>query len=158
MTHKHTKEGNYKIKIVTVSNSRTLEQDESGDKIEEILKKDDHEIKRKVIKDNKQSILQQIDLNQDLIIYCGGTGLSKEDVTVEALKPNFNKEIPGFSQYFRQKSIEEVGSRAIMTRATAGLIDDTYLFAIPGSINAAKIGAEIIKEEINHLIYHRQEK
>lgn len=158
MTHKHTKTGNYKIKIVTVSDSRTMEEDESGDKIEEILKKDNHKITRAIVKDKKQEIRKEIDPKFDLIIFCGGTGVSESDVTVEAVEPLFNKELPGFAQYFRKKSFDEVGSKAILTRVTAGIMKRTWVFAIPGSVNAAKTASEIIKKEMNHLIYHIQEK
>lgn len=158
MNHKHTKEKKCKIKIVTVSDTRTLKNDSSGDTIEKILEKENHEIERKIVKDNKKEILNQISKKEDIIIYCGGTGISKKDVTVEAIKPILDKNIPGFAEYFRAKSFEEVGSRAILTRATAGLIDDTIIFAIPGSKNAAETATKIIKKELNHLIYHRQEK
>ncbi|PTD94644.1 molybdenum cofactor biosynthesis protein [archaeon SCG-AAA382B04] len=154
MTHKHSEKGNYEIKVVTVSDTRTIEEDESGDSIEDIFKKDDHEITRTIVKDKKQQIRKEIDHNYDLIIFCGGTGVSKRDVTIEAVKPLLDKELPGFAQYFRKKSFEEVGTRAIMTRTTAGILDTTYIFAIPGSVNAAKTAANIIKKEINHLVYH----
>ncbi|OKY78672.1 MAG: Molybdopterin biosynthesis enzyme MoaB [Candidatus Methanohalarchaeum thermophilum] len=154
MTHKHQKETECKIKIITVSDTRNIEKDKSGDKIQEILNDKKHTIDRTIIKDNKTQIINKISQKYDLIIYCGGTGISKRDVTVEAIKPLLDKEITGFAQYFRSKSFEEVGSRAILTRAIGGVINNTLVFALPGSVNAAKTGAKIIKKELNHLMYH----
>lgn len=157
MTHEHTTKEKPKIKVIIVSDSRTLKEDKSGQKIKEILKEKAKEIDLTLVKDDKAEITQEINTNYDLIIYSGGTGVSKKDVTIEAIKPLLEKQLPGFGEYFRKKSSKEIGARTILTRTTAGLYQNTYLFAVPGSTNAAETASKIIKDQINHLMYHKKE-
>jgi molybdenum cofactor biosynthesis protein B len=93
----------------------------------------------------------------DVIVICGGTGLTHLDLTLEAVEPLFEKEIPGFGEIFRLKSLDEVGTRAILTRATAGVYRGKPIFCLPGSPNAAKLGMELILAEIEHILKHISE-
>ncbi len=90
----------------------------------------------------------------DAIVICGGTGLTHLDLTLEAVEPLFEKEIPGFGEIFRLKSLDEVGTRAILTRASAGVYRGRPIFCLPGSPNAAKLGMELILAEIEHILNH----
>jgi molybdenum cofactor biosynthesis protein B len=93
----------------------------------------------------------------DAIVICGGTGLTHLDLTLEAVEPLFEKEIPGFGEIFRLKSLDEVGTRAILTRASAGVYRGKPIFCLPGSPNAARLGMELILAEIDHVLKHISE-
>ena len=93
----------------------------------------------------------------DAIVICGGTGLTHLDLTLEAVEPLFEKEIPGFGEIFRLKSLDEVGTRAILTRASAGVYHGKPIFCLPGSPNAARLGTELILAEIEHILKHISE-
>jgi len=133
--------------------------DPSGDLAETLLKSSGVEdIERKLIKDDKIMIHETISEAEEkgfhMVIFIGGTGVSPDDVTVEALKPLFDKELTGFNTLFTVYSSTEVGSRAISSRATAGIIKDILVFAIPGSVNAVETAMKkIILKEYEHLLY-----
>jgi molybdenum cofactor biosynthesis protein B len=93
----------------------------------------------------------------DAIVICGGTGLTHLDLTLEAVEPLFEKEITGFGEIFRLKSLDEVGTRAILTRASAGIYRGKPIFCLPGSPNAARLGMELILAEIEHILKHISE-
>ncbi|MGB3943307.1 MAG: MogA/MoaB family molybdenum cofactor biosynthesis protein, partial [Methanothrix sp.] len=90
----------------------------------------------------------------DAVVLCGGTGLAPKDLTIEAAEPLFDKTIPGFGEVFRQKSLDEVGTRAILTRASAGVVRGVPVFCLPGSPAAARLGIDLILAEIDHILYH----
>lgn len=93
----------------------------------------------------------------DAIVICGGTGLTHLDLTLEAVEPLFEKTLPGFGEIFRYKSLEEVGTRAMLTRAAAGVYHARPIFCLPGSPGAARLGLDLILEEIEHIIEHIRE-
>ena len=93
----------------------------------------------------------------DAIIICGGTGLTHLDLTLEAIEPLFEKTLPGFGEIFRYKSLDEVGSRAMLTRAAAGIYQGRPVFCLPGSPGAARLGTELILAEIEHILGHIRE-
>jgi molybdenum cofactor biosynthesis protein B len=95
--------------------------------------------------------------NADAIIICGGTGLTHLDLTLEAIEPLFEKTLPGFGEIFRYKSLDEVGLRAMLTRATAGVYHERPVFCLPGSPGAARLGLDLILKEIEHIIGHIKE-
>ena len=127
------------IALLTVTDTRTLENDKSGNILVEKIKKANHNlIERKICKDNKEDIkiileewTQKKDL--DVIITTGGTGLTGRDITPEALDEIADKHIPGFGEIFRYFSLETVGTSSIQSRACAVLSNGKYIFALPGS-------------------------
>lgn len=150
------------IDILIVSDSRTYETDETGKWLKSAIL-DDEKLNIKfgeynLIKNNSTMINEQLEqfLNNKshALIISGGTGLSSRDITIETIKPKFNKELDGFGEIFRYLSFQEIGSRAILSRATLGIINSKVIFLLPGSLNAVKLAYDkIIKEQIHHLIY-----
>jgi molybdenum cofactor biosynthesis protein B len=134
------------IAILTVSDTRTKDDDVSGDTLEKRVKDAGHIVcARTLLPDDQAKITAQIKLwiadpRIDVVISTGGTGLTGRDVTVEALRPLFEKEIDGFSVLFHQISYGKIGTSTIQSRACAGLAGGTYLFALPGSPGAVKDG------------------
>tara|TARA_B100002051_G_C16558962_1_gene546506 strand:- start:191 stop:718 length:528 start_codon:yes stop_codon:yes gene_type:complete len=144
------------IAVITISDSRTIENDTSGDTLEKRIVNSGHQIiKRIIIPDDVNKIkntLKSISLEKDVdcIITTGGTGLTGRDTTPEAIKEIANKHIDGFGELFRQVSFEKIGTSAIQSRAVAALINSTYVFCLPGSTGACKDGwDEILKYQLD---------
>lgn len=95
--------------------------------------------------------------NADAVVICGGTGLTSQDLTLEAVEPLFEKTLPGFGEIFRYRSLEEVGTRAMLSRAAAGIYHGRPVFCLPGSPGAARLGIELILAEIAHIVGHVRE-
>lgn len=135
-----------RIAVLTVSDTRTAENDTSGDTLVERLSAAGHVLAdRALLRDDVMTIAEHLKKwiarpDVDVIISTGGTGLTGRDVTVEAMRPLFEKEIDGFSTLFHQISFEKVGTSTIQSRACAGLACGTFLFALPGSTGAVKDG------------------
>ena len=130
---------NVNIALLTVTDTRTLETDKSGNILQEKIKNANHNlIERKICKDNKKDIKKIIKnwlkkKKIDVIITTGGTGLTGRDITPEALNEIADKHIPGFGEIFRYVSLETVGTSSIQSRACAVLAKGKYIFALPGS-------------------------
>ena len=145
------------ISVITVSSSRTKENDESGKIIIEYIKNSQHNLKfYDIVKDDiyeiRKKFFEYIE-ESDVLIFNGGTGISKYDLTPDAISP-FLKILPGFGEIFRYLSYQEIGSSAIMSRATAGTYKDKIVFLLPGSPKACKMAMEkIIINELNHIHY-----
>ncbi|GAA0527994.1 molybdenum cofactor biosynthesis protein B [Halorubrum aquaticum] len=146
------------VAVVTVSSSRSLEEDASGDRLVETFEDAGHEVVvRELVDDEFDGVQGAVDQlarreDTDAIVTTGGTGVTPDDVTPEAVDPLFQKELPGFGELFRRLSAEEVGTRTIGSRATAGVIDGTIVCCLPGSENAVRLGVEeIVLPEIGHL-------
>ena len=162
-THEHKKHapGKVSIGIITVSTTRALEDDTSGKWISETAAAQGHDVLyHQVIPDDVDiiaSTLQNVIRNEQpqVILMSGGTGITPQDVTIEALSPLFAKVLTGFGPLFAQLSFKEIGSAAYLSRALAGVIDDTVVFCMPGSINACKLACrELIFPELGHLVKH----
>jgi molybdenum cofactor biosynthesis protein B len=145
--------------VVTVSDTRTVETDSSGQIIQELLTRSGNRIALYLIIPDEpaqiQLLLQQISDRGDLkvLIFNGGTGIATRDNTYDALVPLFRKTLPGFGELFRYLSYQEIGSRAIASRAIAGIYGDLLIFSLPGSTNAVKLALEkLIIPEISHLV------
>ena len=145
-----------RIAILTVSDTRTQANDTSGDILIERLEMAGHELAdRKILKDDKNLIQDQVKnwtAREDIqvIISTGGTGLTGRDVTVEAMRPLFDKEIDGFSVVFHMVSYGTVGLSTLQSRACAGLIGDTFVFCLPGSNGAVKDGWDkVIRDQLD---------
>ena len=145
-----------RIAILTVSDTRTQANDTSGDILIERLEMAGHELAdRKILKDDKNLIQDQVKdwtAREDIhvIVSTGGTGLTGRDVTVEAMRPLFDKEIDGFSVVFHMVSFGTVGLSTLQSRACAGLIRETFVFCLPGSNGAAKDGWDkVIRDQLD---------
>jgi len=144
------------IAVITISDSRTKENDTSGDTLEKRITDAGHKmIKRTIIPDDVSKIKNTLDTMSkeeeiDCIITTGGTGLTGRDTTPEAVKAIASKHIDGFGELFRQVSFEKIGTSAIQSRAVAALINSTYVFCLPGSTGACKDGwDEILQYQLD---------
>jgi molybdenum cofactor biosynthesis protein B len=144
--------------ILTVSSSRTLDDDPAGDAIAAAFESDGHEVAvRDVAGDDFDSLQSTVDRlvdrdGVDVVVTTGGTGVTPDDVTIEAVSGLFDKELPGFGELFRRYSEDEIGTRVVGTRATAGIAQGVPVFCLPGSENAARLGSEeLIVPEAPHL-------
>ncbi|MBT7953696.1 MAG: molybdenum cofactor biosynthesis protein B [Rhodospirillaceae bacterium] len=132
------------IAVLTVSDSRTLDDDKSGDTLADRITGAGHVVvDRDIVKDDIPSIVQRLQEwigndDVDVVISTGGTGVTGRDVTPEAFQEVYEKEIPGFGELFRMLSFDKIGTSTIQSRATAGVAGGTYLFALPGSPGACK--------------------
>ena len=144
------------IAVLTVSDTRTLKNDRSGQTlVDRILEAGHCVVARAIVPDDKTAIIHQLkdwiaDTNVDVVISTGGTGITGRDVTPEALSTLYDKEIPGFGELFRSISYGKIGTSALQSRATAGVASGTYLFALPGSTGACRDGwDEIIRWQLD---------
>jgi len=144
--------------VLTVSSSRTLGSDESGDAIVEAIESAGHMVQvRDLVTDDEDAIRGGVrtflDDEVDAIVTTGGTGLTADDVTPDALEALFDREIPGFGERFRARSIEQVGPHGMLTRAKAGVIEGVPVFCLPGSESAARFGvSELVVPVVGHVV------
>ncbi|WP_171124348.1 MULTISPECIES: molybdenum cofactor biosynthesis protein B [unclassified Ruegeria] len=133
-----------RIAVLTVSDTRALEEDRSGQTLVDRIERAGHTVAdRKIIRDERAEIAAQLwnwvaDPEIDVVISTGGTGLTGRDVTVEAHRDVYEKEIDAFGTVFTIVSMEKIGTSAVQSRATGGVAGGTYLFALPGSPGACK--------------------
>ena len=134
------------VAVVTISDTRVLDNDKSGDVLEKRVIKSNHKlISREIVKDDFDKISQLfLDLINnkkiDVIISTGGTGLTGIDITPEVMKTLFDKTIDGFGEMFRWLSYSKIGTSALQSRALAGVSNGTYIFCLPGSPSACRDG------------------
>ena len=132
------------IAVMTVSDTRTEADDKSGDTLAERLQCAGHNLAaRAIVKDDQDAIVAQLrawidNPEIDAVLATGGTGVTGRDVTPEAFHAVYEKEVAGFGELFRMLSYEKIGTSTIQSRATAGVANGTYLFALPGSTGACK--------------------
>ena len=132
------------IAVLTVSDTRGLENDRSGDTLVERLERAGHRlVARAVVRDDGPSIAGQVrewsgNPEVDVVVTTGGTGFTGRDVTPETLEPLFDKRMEGFSALFHALSAEKIGTSTIQSRATAGLVGTTFVFVLPGSPGACR--------------------
>jgi len=164
LLHKQNLPKDIKVAIISVSTTRGLSEDKSGDWIKKQAKKEGHEVvihqtvidDIEAIRELTQHVTEKI--CPDAIIMTGGTGISPKDVTIEAVKPLFEKELTAFGTLFTQLSFEEIDSAAILSRATAGIFKSTIIFCMPGSIKACKLACTaLIFPELGHFLKHIRE-
>lgn len=146
-----------RIAILTMSDTRSLPEDTSGDLLVRLATEAGHEIAdRALVPDDTAAIRKQLqtwiaDKLIDVVITTGGTGFTGRDVTPEAVRPLFEKEIDGFSVLFHQLSYAKVGTSTIQSRACAGVAQGTYIFCLPGSPGACRDGWEgILKWQLDN--------
>ena len=134
--------------ILVISDTRTLETDKSGSLIEFMLKDAGHEVaERRVVADEKEAIAEATREESGregvrVVILTGGTGVTRRDVTPEAIEPLLDKALPGFGEMFRWLSWEEIGASTLQSRALAGVMGGNLIFCLPGSTGACRLGME----------------
>ncbi|WP_027235168.1 molybdenum cofactor biosynthesis protein B [Leisingera caerulea] len=146
-----------RIAVLTVSDTRKLEDDRSGQVLVDRLGEAGHVLAaRKILPDERAEIAEQLrawvaDPEVDVVVSTGGTGLTGRDVTVEAHRDVYEKEIEAFGTVFTLVSMQKIGTSAVQSRATGGVAGGTYLFALPGSPGACKDGwDEILSKQLDY--------
>ncbi|MEP6907897.1 MAG: molybdenum cofactor biosynthesis protein B [Pseudoxanthomonas sp.] len=142
--------------VLTVSDSRSLAEDKSGDYLASALHEDGHRLfERALLPDDRYEMRALVsrwiaDRHVDGVLVTGGTGFTGRDSTPEALLPLMDKEMPGFGELFRAISFEEIGTSSLQSRAFAGLANSTFVFCLPGSTSACRTGWEkIIRAQLD---------
>lgn len=148
--------GKLAIAVLTVSDTRTLETDTSGQYLVDSLVAEGHSLAgRELVIDDIYGLRAVVsswiaDPKVEIILVTGGTGFTARDSTPEALVPLFDKEVPGFGELFRSFSLSDIGTATVQSRATAGLANNTLVFCMPGSTGACKTAWEsILKEQLD---------
>lgn len=151
-----------KVAVLTVSDTRDKTTDKGGklvidylQSINAIVEDDNYSIVKDEEKDIKAAIKTALKSDVDVVITTGGTGIAKRDVTIESVRPFFDKEIEGFGELFRMLSYtEDIGSRSLLSRAAAGTHGEQLIISLPGSSGAVKLAMEkLIVPELNHLVF-----
>jgi len=158
--HKNNAPTQVRCKVITVSDTRTVETDKSGQLMVALLEENGHIISEyEIVKDEQELIQNAIvqgcrNEHIDAILCNGGTGIAKRDVTIETVRELIEKEIPGFGELFRMLSYtEDIGSAAILSRAIAGVAFDTAIFSTPGSRGAVNLAmTKLILPELGHVV------
>lgn len=147
------------VAVITLSTSRSMNTDKSGDVIQQLLEDNGHSVPvRRVIPDNRnvlRATLREVvrEKNVDAIITTGGTGLTQSDVTIEAVQGMLDKVLPGFNALFMMLSYPQVQSAAMLSRALAGTMKGKVIFCLPGSPRACKLATEsLILPELGHIV------
>jgi molybdenum cofactor biosynthesis protein B len=146
-----------RVGLMTVSDTRTAADDRSGDTLQQLIERDGHIVaSRTIVADDRAHIVARLrhwiaDPGIDVVISTGGTGVTGRDVTPEAFHEVYEKDIPGFGELFRWLSWQKIGTSTIQSRATAGVCQGTYLFALPGSPGACRDGWEdILRHQLDN--------
>jgi molybdenum cofactor biosynthesis protein B len=146
-----------RVAVITVSDTRTLDTDKSGKLAEDRLVEAGHQlVERVVIKDEIPAIQDQVmgyrvDDTADVVILTGGTGITRRDVTPDAIAPLATRHIPGFGELFRHLSFAEIGTSTIQSRADAWMLDHLLVFALPGSTGAVRLAMDdILIPQLDH--------
>ena len=158
--HRKYAVGNIGFAVVTVSDTRSEENDESGAIMKKMIAEHGHRVVwYGIIKNEKEEVRRVAERllsaeDVDAIVFSGGTGVSSKDITIEAILPLMEKILPGFGEMFRYLSMKEIGSAAIMSRAMAGIANEKAIFCLPGSKNAVELAMEkIILKECGHILW-----
>ncbi|MGF0537090.1 molybdenum cofactor biosynthesis protein B [Agrobacterium sp. ES01] len=145
------------IAVLTISDSRTLADDKSGDTLAARIEEAGHRlVDRTIVTDDKALIYAQVEAwtksdDIDVVITTGGTGFTGRDVTPEALEPLFEKRMDGFSEVFHRISYDKIGTSTIQSRATGGVANATFIFVLPGSPGACKDAWDgILKAQLDY--------
>lgn len=145
--------------VITVSDTRTPDTDRSGQLIQQLVSDAGHEIGQYLlVKDEPEQIRSQMEAlsarsELDVLIFNGGTGIAPRDTTYDAIEQLLEKTLPGFGEVFRWLSYQEIASRAIASRAIAGVYRGKLIFSVPGSSNAVELALEkLILPELVHLV------
>jgi len=155
--HRKTAVANVRCAVLTISDTRALETDVSGRTIVELLEEAGHIVaKRQILRDEPidvhDAVVAQLG-GVDALITTGGTGITSRDSTYEAIAGLLEKRLDGFGELFRALSYQEIGSAAMLSRATAGVARGTAVFILPGAENAVRLGmTRLILPELGHVV------
>lgn len=136
--------------VLTVSDTRTVDDDKSGQTLVDFVEKDGHRLfERKIVVDDQQSIREAVEgfiasKEVDVVLITGGTGITQRDVTPEAVAPLIDKDIVGFGELFRMLSYEDIGAATIQSRAFGALCGGVLVFGLPGSTGAVRLAIDKI--------------
>jgi molybdopterin adenylyltransferase len=158
--HKKEAPKTVRCKIITISDTRNAETDKSGKLMKEFLEAEGHLVSSyQIVADEKEKISEAVlegcsDPEIDAVLTNGGTGIALRDVTIETVSALYQKEITGFGELFRMLSYQEdIGSAAILSRASAGIIENTAVFSTPGSSGAVRLAMnKLIIPELGHVV------
>ena len=155
--HRKSAPASVRCFVVTISDSRTEDNDTSGDAIAELLTSAGHDLTgRALVKDNPDAVRQVLTSRAgsvDVVITTGGTGITSRDSTYEAIAALLDKRLDGFGELFRMLSFNDIGSAAMLTRACGGTLGRTAVFSLPGSEHAVRLGmTKLILPEIGHVV------
>ncbi|HEY6674426.1 MAG: molybdenum cofactor biosynthesis protein B [Rubrobacteraceae bacterium] len=158
--HRESAPEHVRLAVLTISDTRTPENDTGGDTIEELMRGAGHEIvERRIVRDDAARIRTEIvnllaRPDADAVITTGGTGISARDTTYEVVDRMIEKKLDGFGEIFRALSYEEIGAAAILSRAVAGTVGTKLVACLPGSRNAVRLAVEkLLVPEISHVIF-----
>lgn len=158
--HKNKAHRTVRCAIITLSDTRDETTDKSGQRIKALLA--EHEqpvVSYQILKDEPDQIMAAVRAllarpDVDVILTNGGTGIAPRDTTFEALQGLLEKEIPGFGEMFRMLSYEDIGSAAMLTRATAGVAQGKVIISLPGSTGAVELGmTKLVLPELGHMLF-----
>ena len=161
LDHKATAPSSVRCFVLTISDTRTAETDASGDAIAQALTSAGHDVAgRRIVRDEPATVREIVraeSRNVPVIVTTGGTGITARDSTYEAISALLDKRLDGFGELFRMLSYEQVGSAAMLSRACAGSIGTTAIFALPGSEQAVRLAMDkLILPEIGHVVRELQ--
>jgi len=152
--------GRVRFAILVISDSRTTRTDESGRVAADLLQEGGHRVvQRAFLKNDPEAIVAALraltqDPSVDAILTIGGTGISRRDLTIEAVLPLMNKRLDGFGELFRALSYKQVGTRALLSRSMAGVVDGKVVVCVPGSVRATELAVkDIIIPEVGHMVF-----
>lgn len=157
--HRRAAAGSVACAVVTVSDTRTLADDRSGGEIVVQLEAAGHRVvAREIVPDDPEQVAEAVsrlaaDWRVQAVLLTGGTGVAPRDQTPEALEALFTKRLPGFGELFRMLSFAQIGAAAMLSRATAGMIERTVVFLMPGSTPAVRLALEtLVLPELAHVV------
>jgi molybdenum cofactor biosynthesis protein B len=151
--------GGIRCGVLTISDTRTLENDSGGALAQSLLQSAQHHIAHyAIVKDEPTQVLAHVQAwiatGCQVIITTGGTGIAKRDTTIDAIEPLLERKLPGFGELFRMLSYEQVGAAAMLSRATAGTWGGSLIFCLPGSPAAVELAMNrLIVPELRHLVW-----
>jgi molybdenum cofactor biosynthesis protein B len=163
--HHHAAPEHVRVAVLTVSDSRSRENDTGGDAIQELVQQAGHEVKARdlvredppLVREAVESMLSEDEV--DAVITTGGTGIAARDSTYEVVSGLVEKELEGFGELFRMLSYEEIGSAAMLSRATAGTVGRKFVAALPGSVNAVRLAVEkLLIPEMPHVVFELRKR
>ncbi len=163
--HREAAPDHVRVAVLTISDTRTPEDDTGGDVIQELMQEAGHEVtSRSIVKDEAANIRTTLvdllaDSDVDAIITTGGTGIAARDTTYEVVDRMIEKKIDGFGEIFRMLSYEEIGAAAVLSRAVAGAVGTKFIASLPGSRNGVHLAVEkLLIPEISHIVFELKKR